>query len=534
VNQLSQTFQERGASIFKALRAKDECVAALEHQIGVNLDGTDGDVVLPSVTQFIESCSNRRLQSEKVFKDHIIKGFPLGQGGAVLRDLLTGSGLSAFSKDLLESVRDRFFEDCDAVVQQLAIFDPAAWVGQTSRYGRLEINLIGNHFSTMTWAGDEEDGEGPAILLNAEELEGEWATFKMTTEWRLASAKENRPEYCSSQELFWGHFFSEGSGSDERVRASGMTGFRSLKKVVILAIIIMIGNAEAERAFSAMNRICCDERTRLLVEHTRSLMLCSIGPRLGARGDFPEFQRRQFNFNAVWKLWMAQKMRRPGDLLPVTAADIQLSKMQRMKSKPRKKDLGEGGKTTDGEQPDERREDEGAAAEEEELEGGEGTMLDFIENWGPEDDYIDFLHEVIDQDERDKLARRGAFQDEGEWWVILDLGFARKTDEPVMFYVKRAHISEWFPGKPDDYRPLLSEVYSLLRQQTDAMSAEELSDPDVRPPLQNLEWSCLKVCLRYEWIGEDSPTVCNFKRYEERKKEARKRRSRGRRRGPAS
>jgi hypothetical protein len=253
VQRLQKIFQERGLSVYRLLRAKEECVSALKRM----RQGPDG-VVLPRASLFVNSCTEERRRGRAIklaFKKHELHDFP-GRDG--FKAPLEDTGVIAFLDTMCSSLETRFKEDCDAVIEKFQVLDPAAFDGSSFLSGQAELQDIANHFSALMLP------ESCFTRIDPNQLMADWSRFKLTQEYREATQQGAKPDYCATQESFWGRFFLEGSGSPEQVQTMRPEDrYCELFKVVAMAIVIITNNAEAERTFSCMNRVCTEASQEL-------------------------------------------------------------------------------------------------------------------------------------------------------------------------------------------------------------------------------------------------------------------------------
>jgi hypothetical protein len=494
VQRLQKRLQERGLSVYGLLKAREECTGALDR-----MRHGPGGVVVPRAALFLQSCTDgRSRRGERVklaFDEHELSDFPAYDG---LQDALQETGVTAFLETLCSSLNERFREECDAVVEKLKVLDPAAFDGTDWTSGQAELADIGNHFSDLVLP------EQCYVRINRNQLLADWARFKLTEEYKVATGKGERPDYCASQETFWGHFFLRGSGSREALMdLAPADRYCELFKVVALAIVIITNNAEGERAFSCMNRICTDERSSLSVDHVEDQMLISRGAKLGMTGELPEFHRHRFNFEEVWRSFAREKLRRPGDMAPIGSPDdSRQSKMERRGPRPRTKGAKESPAQARREEPEAKQEEkEEEEEEEEEEEVEDDPRMTEVVGWGEERETIQFYHEKVDQRLRSDVVG-WSFQDEGDFWVILELGYAIKRKKLFILYISRDRLNAIFPGQSGE-TPTFTEVFRKLEAQTRAMPEEQRAEAD-ELPLDTIQWSLLSEARKLGWLPERS------------------------------
>ena len=73
-------------------------------------------------------------------------------------------------------------------------------------------------------------------------------------------------------------------------------------KLMALCLVVMVGNAEAERAFSVQNRIKTTTRNRLNITQLDNLI----------RVRYADFQLQDFPFDRAADLWLQGDYRRLG------------------------------------------------------------------------------------------------------------------------------------------------------------------------------------------------------------------------------
>ena len=501
VQRLQKVLQERGLSVYRLVQARQRCVSSLSAMVNGN------QATVPRAVHFLGTCREERRRGRSVrlaFEKHELKDFP--QAGAV-QPALEDTGVVNFLTTLSSSLVGRFKEDCDAVVERFQVFDPAAFDG-TILYGNDELQDIASHFSSDMLS------EQCFVRLDLNQLMADWSRFKFSEEYRSAAKKDDKPGYCASQETFWAHFFLEGSGSPNEVASlPAKDRYCELFKVVVLAIVMVTNNAEAERAFSCMNRVCSDARSCLTVPRIESLMLISRGAKLGATGEFPNFHRHRVDWDSAWKSYARQTLRRPGDMAPVAAhVGGGLSKMERRGGRPRKgRKAGAGGaaaaavdkpsdKSLEGrglDEPSEEEEDSSAAEESEEED--EPHAMTEIVDWGPMEEKVQFCHHKVNQERRRGLFG-WTFHDDGKFWVVLELGYALKSKKLHIFYVDKARLQELFPGRTAAGQPpTFTEVFQALEAQTQSMSEAEVAAAEDLP-LDDIQWTKLAEAEKLKWV----------------------------------
>jgi hypothetical protein len=122
-------------------------------------------------------------------------------------------------------------------------------------------------------------------------------------------------------------------------------------------------------------------------------------------------------------------------------------------------------------------------------------------DWGPERETVQFYHKKVDQRVRNDVMG-WSFQDDGEWWVVLELGYAITLKKLFIFYIKRDHISAIFPGRVGD-TPTFTEVFGQLEAQTRDIPEEQRAETE-ELPLDKIQWSPLVEARRYKWLPEKS------------------------------
>jgi hypothetical protein len=509
VHRMSLSMQERGLSVYKALEAKTSCVQSLELMKGEG----EGPLNLPSLPVFLAKCHAVEGRRPVRFKlgDHELTNFRRG-GAAQLTEDLTACGVVSFFERLLQSLQERFTADCDVVMRQFSIIDPASWGGGGFNVGLHEMGAIGDHYRA-------EMVEGQGLEIDKEALLIEWSCFKTTPEWKAAISAGPKPAYCNDQEAFWGHFFLKGSGSAEAIRdAPEGRAYKQLFKVVVAAIVMIIGNAEAERAFSCMNRVCSDFRSRLTSEHLEALMLISFATKMARQGEFPQFSRQAFDWDVVWRRFL-MKDRRPGDLLPTKRAEADAPTSKRDRVRPRRKrarapqeqEPGQA-KTSSEVKTDYDGDSDGESIQSEQ--GGTDQPLEEVLDFGNIRDTIQFQHSKLSTDERTASVNR-TFVDDGEMWRILEVGWGLRTKKAYVIYVKDAELRKMFP----DCNPTFTEVYKRLEEEERAQDSDSDGGEDDeatselnRRVLDYFDYTPMKEAQRHRWV----PTLAQIERSKSR------------------
>jgi hypothetical protein len=498
VQRFQKTLQERGLSVYKLMRAREQCMRELQRMRHGPRGAQQAAPVLPRATLFLSTCTDRRIRGGTMKLafggKHELSDFPLDDDVQVA---LEETGVVAFLDTLCTSLEKRFKEECDAVVERFQVLDPAAFDASNFLYGQDELRDIANHFSPAVVPGDS------CMRIDFNQLIADWCRFKLSEEYAEATSAA-KPDYCNSQETFWGKFFLEGSGSPDRVASlPAKDRYCELWKVVCFAMIVITNNAESERAFSCMKRICTDERSSLTIPHLQSLMLLSRGAKLGMTGEFAEFHRHRIDWEQAWRSFAIKKHRRPGDMAPVGPRDVgRLSKMERRRNRPRKPkklSASDAAETKEASGNSETRDTEEQASEKRDAEDDEEPTMTEVVDWGPDSATVYFIHDEVDQTRRSRLIGL-TFVDEGEWWVILELGYNTNDKELYIFYMEKERVKELFPGYGAGDSPTFTAVFKELEAQTQAMSEEELGDDAIERPLDAIQWTRLSEAEAEKWV----------------------------------
>jgi hypothetical protein len=470
-------------------------------------EGGDGHLNLPSLQAFIKRCSaiQGRRGTKYCFGRHDLTDFDGGDPYS-LREDLTSCGVTPFLDRLILSLEERFTENCDALMQHFQIIDPDAWGRGGFNVGLREMELIADYYGA-------EVVQERGLEIDKDALLHEWTMFKTTPEWVAATSTGPKPDYCHSQGEFWGHFFLKGSGSAEALRdAPSGINYKQLHKVVVAAIVMIVGNAEAERAFSCMNRVCSDFRTKLTSEHLEALMLISFATKMARQGDFPHFSRLHFNWDIVWRRFL-MKDRRPGDLRPAKRgrADVTLSKMDRVaRRRKRARTLGTQQPSPDPSASEVKEADiEKESSVDQALTDSEADQpMDQVMDFGSINECIQFEHAKLEQEERRSIIGR-TFLDEGVTWRVLELGWGLRTKKAYVIYMNDEDLREMFPA----CQLTFTEVYKKLAVDEEAEDSGSDEDPDEegmdlnRRVLDYFEYTPLKEAQRCHWV----PTLAQIR-----------------------
>jgi hypothetical protein len=112
---------------------------------------------------------------------------------------------------------------------------------------------------------------------------------------------------------------------------------------------------------------------------------------------------------------------------------------------------------------------------------------------------VQFLHHKVDQERRRELFG-WTFQDEGKFWMVLEMGYALKSKKLYIFYTDRARLQALFPGRTAAGQPpTFSEVFRILEAKTQLMSEGEVQEAD-ELPLDDIQWSKLSEAEKLGWL----------------------------------
>jgi hypothetical protein len=94
--------------------------------------------------------------------------------------------------------------------------------------------------------------------------------------------------------------------------ADKLTMFPTMALMTRRLLLLPVGTATVERSFSTMNRILCDNRSRLLADHARQLMLLSIeGPVIPDIRDASDNEKQIMDrlIDNAYKCWIKKPRR---------------------------------------------------------------------------------------------------------------------------------------------------------------------------------------------------------------------------------
>jgi len=195
------------------------------------------------------------------------------------------SFINNFAVATIEALNERFpnVELYDA----LSIFDPKLipkTEKQISTYGSKEINILGDFYGQNKTV----DGNVFPGIINKEELLEEWNSAK----YYLRSFSERTYNFTE----MWKHIFD----TDENF----IGNYPTISKLVQVALIVPLSNANVERIFSHQNLIHTKLRNKLCIENlNRHLMILINGPDI-----------EDFDFEKAYDYWINLKARRVGNI----------------------------------------------------------------------------------------------------------------------------------------------------------------------------------------------------------------------------
>ena len=202
---------------------------------------------------------------------------------------INSDNLPGFIKDfavaIIEALEERFpnVELYDA----LSIFDPKL-IPKTEKqiltYGVKEINILGDFYGQDKMV----DNNIFSGIIDKEELLEEWNSAK----YYLQSFSERTYNFTE----MWKHIFD----TDKNF----IGNYPTISKLVQIALIVPLSNANVERIFSHQNLIHTKLRNKLCVENlNRHLMILINGPDI-----------EDFDFEKAYDYWINLKARRIGHI----------------------------------------------------------------------------------------------------------------------------------------------------------------------------------------------------------------------------
>ncbi|XP_064597802.1 zinc finger protein 862-like [Liolophura sinensis] len=215
----------------------------------------------------------------EVFRGQRIRMLPTGRGQHQPLTERFQEVRRDFIQEILDNLESRFPQV--TLLNAMQVFDPMAYPQNPEdlfHWGNSHLNTLLEFYGESK---ENADGVRFDRIVDPDVARGEFLPFKRVLHRNRSDEGAATPRFLRPIELFEKIF-------DARDRLGNRQIFPELFKLMSASVTVMVGNAEAERVFSAQNRIKSKLRAGLTVEHLDHLIRINYSKRPACQFPFEE------------------------------------------------------------------------------------------------------------------------------------------------------------------------------------------------------------------------------------------------------